>query len=205
MQGHRGLWEIQTWHAFILLVPGKTVKGEMAFRLAMVWAHPYQACLSSLDEVARKLTLLFNIGDNWVYAFMHLNEGTLDVPLSNKGHISDMIDGVPSRSTCGNFHPLEGHKLLQWGEHVVCTKGLNGGLEPVLLSLPELPICNMNILIGPVHEPLLLQVDLSHVRLGEQAPLASGLCKASTPPSSSHFATESPSATANCNSMATKF
>ena len=91
---------------------------EMAFGLAMMWAHPHQAHLPSLDEVVRKLTLLIDIGDNWVYTFVQLNEGTLHVPLSSKGHISAMIDGVPSRGTCGHLHKLQVWKLLQCGSHM---------------------------------------------------------------------------------------
>ena len=53
-------------------------------------------------------------------------------------------------------------------------------------------------------KPLLLQVDLLHVRLGDQAPITLGLYRASTPSPSLHSATECPSATANCNSMATE-
>ena len=107
------------------------------FGLVEVWIHPHQACLFSLDEVARKLTLLICIGNNWVYAFVQLNEGALHVPLSNEGHISTMIDGALSRSTSGHLQQLGVHKLLQCGDHIVCPKGLNGDLEPVVLSLPE--------------------------------------------------------------------
>ena len=38
----------------LLIAPGKTIKGEMAFRLDAVWAHPHQAHLPSLDEVVRE-------------------------------------------------------------------------------------------------------------------------------------------------------
>ena len=177
----------------------------MACGLAMVWAHPHQAHFSSLDEAVRKLTLLIDIGNNWVYAFVQLNEEALHVPLSNEGHISVMIDGVvPSRSTCRHLHKLEVCKLLQCGDQVVCPNGMNGGLEPVLLSLPKLPIWNMDTLSRPVHKPLLLQVDLSHVMHGDQMPITPGPCRASTPHSSSCLAMECPSETANCTSMAAK-
>ena len=50
--------------AFLLIAPTKTIQAEVAFGLTVVWAHPYQAHLSSLDEVAKKLTLLVNSGNN---------------------------------------------------------------------------------------------------------------------------------------------
>ena len=56
---------------FLMIVPVKTIKGEMAFGLA-VWAHPYQAQLPFLDEAVKKLTLLINLGNNWAYAFVWL-------------------------------------------------------------------------------------------------------------------------------------
>ena len=42
----------------------------------------HQAQLSSLDEVAKKLTLLINLGENWVYALcVQLNVDAQHVPL----------------------------------------------------------------------------------------------------------------------------
>ena len=97
----------------------------MAFGLAVVWTHPYQAHLCSLDEAAKKLTLLITLGDNWAYTFVQLNEDAHHVPLSKEGHLSTMIDGVPSRSTHGHLHQLEVCRLLQSGDQVVYPKGLN--------------------------------------------------------------------------------
>ena len=55
--------------AFLLIVPDKTIKGERVFGLVAVWVHPYQAHHHSLGEAAHKLTLLIDIGTNWVYTF----------------------------------------------------------------------------------------------------------------------------------------
>ena len=91
----------------------------MAFGLAVVWAHPYQAHLSSLDEAAKKLALLLNFGDNWAYVFVQLNEDTQHVPSPKECHLSTMINGMPSRNACRHLHQLEVHKLLQCGDQVV--------------------------------------------------------------------------------------
>ena len=122
------------------------IEGEAAFGLAMVWAYPYQACLSSLDEVAKKLSLLINSGDDWAYAFVQLNEDTQHVPLHIEGHLSTMIEEVPSRNVCGHLHQLEVHWLLQHEDWVVYPEGLNGGLEPVLISLWGALVKGMNML-----------------------------------------------------------
>ena len=64
----------------------------MAFRLVMLWVHPYQACLPSLDEAVKKLTLLTNLGDNWAYAFVWPKGDAQHAPLPREGHLSTMID-----------------------------------------------------------------------------------------------------------------
>ena len=88
---------------FLLIAPGKTIKGEMMFGLAAVWAHRYQAQLSSLDEVMKKLTLFIDLGNYWAYSFVQLNKDAQHVPLSNESHLSAMVNGVPCRSMCGHL------------------------------------------------------------------------------------------------------
>ena len=135
----------------------------MAFGLTVVWAHPYQAHLSSLDEVVKKLTLLINSGDNWAYTFVWLNKDAQHVPLPKEGHLSTMIDGTSSMNACRHLHQLEMHQLLQYGDGVVYPKGLNGVLEPVLTSLSEALVQGVNMLGEPSYEPSFLPVDLSWV------------------------------------------
>ena len=116
---HSGAWgdteKFQGDLAFLLIAPEKTIQGEVAFSLTMVWAHPYQACLSSLDEVAKKITLFINTGDNWAYTFVQHNEDAQHVSLPKEGHLSTMINGVPSRNACRHLCQLEVHQPLQCG------------------------------------------------------------------------------------------
>ena len=183
---HMGAWgdtqKPQCNMAYLLIAPGKTIKGEMAFGLTVVWAHPHQACLPSLDEVVRKFTLLIDIGDNWAYAFVWLNKGTLHVPLSSEGHISAMINGALSRSTCGHLCQLQVQWLLQCRSHVVCPEGLNGGLEPVKLSVPQTHVWDMNTLGRPIHESLQLQVDLLWAMPSDKMPFFPGAKPEHHPP-----------------------
>ena len=176
--------------AFLPIVLGKTIKGEMAFRLAMVWEHLHQPWLSSLHEVARKLTLLIDLGDNWTYALVRLNEDAQHVPLSNKGHLSAMIDGVPSRSTCRHLCQLEVCKLLQYGDQVVYPKELNGGLKPVQTSLSGPLLWGQDALGSSTHEPSFLLMDLFWVTLRDHMPKAPAPYRASTPSSPSHLTME---------------
>ena len=113
--------------AFLLIVPDKNVKGERVFGLVAVWAHLHQACHHSLGEAAHKLPLLIDISTNWAYGFTWLNEDALHTPLSSEGHMTAMIAGASSMSTCGCISQLEVCKLLQCGDQVVCLGALNGG------------------------------------------------------------------------------
>ena len=161
----------------------------MAFRLAMVWAHPYQAHLSSLDEAVKKLTLLISLGDNWAYTFVQLNRDTQHVPLSKKGHLSAMIDGMSSRSVCGHLCQLEVWKLSQYWDQVVYPEGLKGGLELVQTLLSGLLLWGWGVLGGSSHEPSFLLVDLSQVTPGNQKPKALAPHRTSTPSSPKQIAT----------------
>ena len=61
-------------------------------------------------------------------------------PLSDTAHISILVDGAPGRSACGQLSQLEVCQLLYSGGVVIYPGGLNGGLEPVWVTLPELPL-----------------------------------------------------------------
>ena len=87
--------------AYLLLVPAQEVEEEKIFSLAGVWVHPNQTLLLSLEEAAKKLTLLITTKEDWYYTFVHINEDMQHPPLSDVRHISVLVDGAPGRSTCG--------------------------------------------------------------------------------------------------------
>ena len=178
--------------AFLLIVPRKIIEGEMAFRLAMVWACPHQAHLSSLDEVARKLTLIIDLTDNWAYTYVWLNGDTQHVPLSNKGYFSAMVDGVSCWTACGCLCQLEVCRLLQYRDQVVYPEGLNGGLGPVLTLLSGTLAQGMDTLGKSTREPSFLLVELSQVTLGDCMLEASAPHGTSTLPSPFHLTMECP-------------
>ena len=96
-----------------------------------------------LVAVARKLILLANKGTNWPYAYVRMNDAVAHAPLSSEGHIGVMTSGLPSRNSCGHLQQLQVWQLLQCGGQVVCLEGLNGGLEPFLFDVKELPLWNV--------------------------------------------------------------
>ena len=87
--------------AYLLLVPSQEVEEEKRFCLAGVWVHPTQILLPSLEEAVKKLTLLISTKEDWYYALVQVNEDMQHLPLSDAGHISILVDGAASRSTCG--------------------------------------------------------------------------------------------------------
>ena len=149
-----------------MITPKKTIQGEVAFSLTMVWAHPYQAHLSSMDKAVKKITLLANSGNNWVYTFVWFNEDAQHVPLPKEGHLRTMIDGTPSRNTCRHLHQLEVWQLLQCRDHMVYPKGLNGDLKPVL-TFPIKNTCpRWEYTWWTYHKPSFISVDLFQFTLG---------------------------------------
>ena len=178
--------------AFFLIAPGKTLKVEMAFGLAAVWAHPRQARLSSLDDAVNQLTLLIDVGDNWAYAFVWFSEDAQHVPLSNEGHLSTMVNGALCRSRCGHLGQLEVCKLLQYGDQVVYPERLNGGLEPMQSLLSGPPLQGLYVFGNTTCELSFLLVDLSQVTLGDRMPKAPAINRTSTPSSPSYLTMEPP-------------
>ena len=74
---------------------------------------------------------------------MQLNNAISHAPLMNEGHVSTMIDGMPSMDAHGWLHQLQECKLLQHGGKLVCPEGLNGELEAIQFTFPELPLLDM--------------------------------------------------------------
>ena len=173
------------------------------FRLATVWTHLHQSQLPFLDEAVRKLGLLTNLGDNWAYAFLQLNEGAQHVPLCKEGHISTMVDTPPQKSACDHLCQLEVCHLLQCGDQVVYPKGLNGGLEPVQTSLSRTFAQCMDTLGKTAYEPSFLLVDLPHASPGDLM-AGSPAPHGTSTPTSPHHAVEGLSKTNSHLSMTTE-
>ena len=98
---------------------------------------------------------------DWVYAFVWLNEALSHVPLSSKGNVSAMMDGVPNTYVCGQVYQLQIHQLLQYKDMVACPEGLNGKLEALHFTFQELPLLDAAAPSKPIHEPQPIEVDLS--------------------------------------------
>ena len=166
---HLKVWgDAEKFHSnvtFQLVLPKEGVSGGRTYGLAMVWVHPYQARISTIDGAAEQLTQLASTGPNWHYALVQLNRDACHVPLPTEGHLSVMAEGstssVPYRMIC----QLEVCQLLSSGSWIVYPEGLNGCQVPVIMSLPESLSNGMTMLKG---KSTFLQVDLSQSATKEQ-------------------------------------
>ena len=122
---------------FPLILPKESIAGERVYGLAMVWVHPYQARVSTIDDGARKLTFFASSRPDWPYAFMQCNGDTHYVPLPKDSHLSAMMEGTPSNIPCRRICQLEVCQLLHSEVQVVYPKGLDGCLVLVITSLSE--------------------------------------------------------------------
>ena len=116
---------------------------EWVFGLTAVWMHPCQVCLPTLADAAPKLLLLVDEGANWPYAYLRMNDTMEHMLLSSTGHIGITTSDLPSHNTCSYLHQLCVWQLLQCTGKVVCPEGLNGGLEPLMFDIKELPLWNL--------------------------------------------------------------
>ena len=109
--------------AFMLIVPNTDAKCEHVFGLTAMWAHPHQACLRTLEEVAHKFLLLEDNSPDWPYTFVWMDDTVSHASLSSEGHIGTMTNSVPSTNASSQLHQLQVQKLLQHSGWVVCPGG----------------------------------------------------------------------------------
>ena len=145
----------------------------------MVWVQPYQARVSTIDNMAQQLIQLTSTGPNCPYAPVWLKWDACHVPLPTEGHLSIMTEGNTGNVPCRKICQLEVHQLLSSGSQVVYPEGLNGCQVPVIMSLPELLSNGVTMLKG---KPTFLKVDLPQSTTEEQESKAPSLDGGSSPP-----------------------
>ena len=74
--------------AFLLVLTEEGAAGERAYGLAMVWVHPYQARVSTIDGATKQLTQLASTRPDWPNALVQLNRDAHHVPLPTDGHLN---------------------------------------------------------------------------------------------------------------------
>ena len=152
--------------------------GDRVYGLSMMWVHPYQARVSTMEEGVKQLTPLISTGPDWPYALVQFNGDAHHVPLPTKGHLSIMVEGGTSSVACGRISQLEVCQLLSSGSQVIYLVGLNGCQVPMITSLPELLARGANLLVGELAPP---PVDILQSTTKGQEPKALPFGSHSTP------------------------
>ena len=163
---HLKVWgNVDKFHsdvAFLLILPKEGTAEERTYGLTMVWVHPYQVRVSTIDEDIKQLDQLTPSGP---YALVQLNGDACHVPLPTEDHLSDMMEGSTSSNPCGSICQLAVCQLLSSGSQVVYPESLNICQIPVITSLPESLSKGITMLEG---KSAFLQVDLSQSATKEQ-------------------------------------
>ena len=89
----------------------------------MVWVHPYQARVSTLEAAAEQLTQLASTGPNWLYTLVWLNGDAHHMPLPKEGDLSVLAEECTSLVPCGRIQQLVVCQLLSSGSQVVYPAG----------------------------------------------------------------------------------
>ena len=130
---------------------------DRVYGLSMMWVNPYQARVSTMEEVVKQLAPLIPTGPDWPYALVWLNADAHHAPLPREGHLSILMEGGTSNAACGWISQLDICQLLSLGSQVIYLVGLNGCEIPVIMSLPKSLAKGMTMLWG---EPIYLLVDI---------------------------------------------
>ena len=98
--------------------------------LTPVCVNPYQARISTVEEVVWQLTTLTSSGSNWLATLVQFNRDTCYVPLPKEGHLCILTEGGTNSATCGWISQLEVCPLLHSHSQVVYPVGLKGVKPP---------------------------------------------------------------------------
>ena len=161
--------------AYLLVSTRDEAASDRVYGLATVWVNPYQARISTMEEVVWQLTALTSSGPNWLYALAWFNGDTHHVPLPKEGHLCVLTEGGTNSATCRQISQLEVCPLLHSNSQVIYPIGLNGCKAPTIVSPPESLERGAYLLGG---EPTYLKVSILQPIPEGQEPKA--------PPHSSH-------------------
>ena len=164
--------------AFLLILTEECTVGDRVYGLSMMWVHPYQARVSTVEESVKQLTPLISTGHNCPYALVWLNGDAHHVPLPRAGHLSILVEGSTSSVACRRISQLEVCQLLSSGSQAIYLAGFNGCEVSVITSLSKLLAKGTTMLGG---EPIYLPVDILQLTMKGQEPKALSLGSLSVP------------------------
>ena len=108
------------------------------YGISLVWVHPNQVRVATIEEVVENVTAYTSSGVNWPYALAQLCEDPHHAPLPKNKHLGVLLWGKVQETFCGQISQLEVCQLLAAGPQVIYLIGLNGHDEPIITTLPDL-------------------------------------------------------------------
>ena len=134
------IWgDIQEPHndiAYLLVCTGDALEAQN-YGVSLVWINPNQVQASTMEEVVGTLSAYISSGPDWPYALVQLYEGSSHTPLPKDKHLGILPHQKVEESPYGQISQLKVCQLLSTRPQVVHPVGLNGGGEPVMVTLPE--------------------------------------------------------------------
>ena len=131
--------------------------GDRVYGISTMWVNPYQARVSTMEEVVKQLTALISTRSDWPYALVWLNVDACHAPLPKEGYLSILVEGGTSSAACRWISQPDICQLLSLDFQVIYLVGLNRCEVPVIMSLPESLAKGMTMLED---EPIYLSVDI---------------------------------------------
>ena len=113
-----------------LLVWVEDAKRDRGYSISLVWVHPNQVRVATMEEAVKKLTAFTYSGANWPYALAQLCKDPHHAPLPKNNHLGVLPQGKVQETFCGKISQLEVCQLLATSPQVIYPIGLNGHDEP---------------------------------------------------------------------------
>ena len=113
----QGLGDAQKPHHNIayLLVWVEDNKKDRCYGISLVWVHPNQVRVTTMEEAVKKLTTFKSSGANWPYALAQLCKDPHHVPLPKNKHLGILPQGKVQETFCRQISQLEVCQLLTAG------------------------------------------------------------------------------------------
>ena len=108
------------------------------YGISLVWVHPNQVRVTTIEEAAESLTAYTSSGVNWPYALAPLCEDPHHAPLPKNKHLGILPQGKVQETFCGWISQLKVCQLLATGPQVIYPIGLIAHNEPIIITLLNL-------------------------------------------------------------------
>ena len=108
------------------------------YSITLVWVHPNQVRVTTIEEAVEGLTAYTSSGIDWSYALAQLCEDPHHAPLPKSKQLGILIQGKAQETFCGQISQLEVHQLFATSPQVIYPIGLNRHDELIITTLPDL-------------------------------------------------------------------